>query len=65
MLRQSEIANFLDLIKHITEARSFKNSNTIPKPKKINRYDESDQNGEPLSNEKRTNNKSLAVVESS
>ncbi len=40
MIKESEVANFLDLIKHITEARNFKNSQSPFKPKKKNRYEE-------------------------
>lgn len=40
MIRESEIANFLDLIKHITQARNFKSVNSSPKAKKQHRYHE-------------------------
>lgn len=48
MLRESEIANFLDLIKHITEARNFKSTSSVPKSKKRDRYENSVHNDESL-----------------
>ena len=42
MLRESEIANFLDLIKHITQARNFNSLHSPQKHRKKHRYQETE-----------------------